>query len=290
MMKNLKRKPLILVLTVALSLPLAPSIAIGQAPQPEASTPIRVWIETDSRALGDLGDNMQGAVIREVRSAFEAQGVVVLDTQQPDAAWLRIRIGGDADDVQLLEYTLYFELIDGKTATQLIEPVACSECYDENFYTEIARQAPVLVEAIEAVRAAKTNGSDEHPPPAGDGDGDVSDPPPVQLTPKAIGPLGFTGIGFTVAGLGAIVGGAVELSRGNDYEQSEGYRRVTGTDHSPVGYVLTGVGAVATTAGLVMLGVDLGRRAKQRKQARPHVHIIPSISPASAGVTFVGRF
>ncbi|HLT38605.1 MAG TPA: hypothetical protein VK034_20095 [Enhygromyxa sp.] len=280
----------ILVLGLAATVPLTPTFAVAQSPRAEASAPIRVYIETDEKALGDRGNGMQGALVRELRAAFEAGGVELLDPEEmdPDAVRLRIRFSGKAEDVYLFNYELHFELIEGKTATQLIEPVMCSECFDPALYEALNHQVPALIEALEAEAASHAEGNDVTPPTgdgdAGDGDGDSTD------LPKAIGPLGFAGVGVTVVGVGVTIGGAVEWSRGRVYEQSAGYYRATGKDHGPLGYALVGVGAAATVAGLVMLGVDAGRRAKLRKQARSHVLVIPSISPSNAGIGIIGRF
>jgi hypothetical protein len=39
-----------------------------------------------------------------------------------------------------------------------------------------------------------------------------------------------------------------------------------------------------------MIGVDVGRRAKQRKQVREHAVVVPILSPTDVGVGVVGRF
>jgi hypothetical protein len=55
--------------------------------------------------------------------------------------------------------------------------------------------------------------------------------------------------------------------------------------------VLVGVGVAVVSAGLVMIGLDVGRRAKQHKQAREQrALVVPIISPTGVGVGMVGRF
>lgn len=288
----------ILVFALTAAAPLTPTLAVAQSPQAEAPAPIRVYIETDTKALGERGKGMQGALIRELRAAFEAGGVELLnaDEDDPDAVRLRVRFSGNAEDVYLFDYELHFEVIKGKTATQLTEPITCVDCFDPALYGALNQHVPALIDAIEALEAEPvddTEGNDVTPPSGdgdveggdGDGDGDLTEP-----LPKPIGSLGYAGIGVAVVGLGVTVGGAVELSRGRVYDQDDTFYEYVGADHRPIGYALVGAGAAATVAGLVMLGVDAGRRSKLRKQTRAHVLVVPSISPSNAGIGIVGRF
>ena len=63
-------------------------------------------------------------------------------------------------------------------------------------------------------------------------------------------------------------------------------------EEGPPGYVLVGVGATAVVVGAVLLGVDLGVRAKKRKReaqaGKPAV--FPIFSPDGVGVGVSGRF
>jgi hypothetical protein len=269
-------------------MPLTPAFA--ESPRAEAAAPTRVYIETDTKALGERGNGMQGALYRELRAAFEASGVELVEADQndPDAVRLRIRFSGNAEDVYLFKYELHFELINGKTATQLIEPVACPECFDPALYETLNQQVPALIEAIEAEAVSDTEGNDVTPP-SGDGDGDVSDPP-IAPKPKPIGPLGGVGIGVAALGLGATIGGAVELSRGKVYDEpSKQPAERTFVDHTLPGGVLIGVGAAGLTVGTAMLIADVVIRAKRRKQHQTR-GAYPLISPGVAGIGYVQRF
>lgn len=274
----------LLVCSLALSMPLAPSTAGAQAPSEEASAPIRVYIETDTKALGERGLGMQGAVIREMRGAFEAAGVELLEPEDedPNAVRLRIRFTGNAEDVDVYDYELNFELIDGKTATQLIEPVACPKCVDAVLYEKLHEQVSPLVEAIKAETATNTDGSDSTPP-SGDGDGD-----PATLPPKPIGVLGGMGIGVAAVGLGVTIAGAVQWSRGRVPEIDLTRPTSEGLDYTPQGKILVGVGVGTLVVGAVMLGVDLGLRAKQRRKS--NYSVVPTFGPQQAGISFHGRF
>ena len=101
--------------------------------------------------------------------------------------------------------------------------------------------------------------------------------------------MGFAGIGVAVLGVGALVWGGVELSRGvvTDGLANEQRRLV---DHGPRGTALVGVGAASLVVGAVLLGVDLGLRSKQRKQARSNTAVAPFWTPGHAGISVAGRF
>ncbi len=79
-------------------------------------------------------------------------------------------------------------------------------------------------------------------------------------------------------------------ARGRAYDPgSLAAHELTGTDSRPPGYALLGVGAAVLVTGLVMVGVDVGRRAKQRKQREQgQAVLVPYFSPTGVGV--VGRF
>lgn len=272
----------IFVLALIVGVPLTPTVVAAQSPKaPETTSPIHVRIEVDEDALGDGGVGLDTQVAEQMKPAFEEGGIQLVETDQTDALLLRIRIGGKAEDVELFDFQLHFELIDGKTATRLIEPVHCGGCFDHVLYETLVKQVPALIDAIEAELRAETGDT----PPSGDGDGDSSEPPP-----KAIGPVGFAGIGVSALGIGVTIGGAVGLSLGLVEQRPGDFYDRTVTNHRPPGYALLGVGVGATVAGLVMIGVDVGRRAKQRKQRPQQAVVVPLMSPTSAGVGVVGRF
>lgn len=273
------------LVSLALALATAPNVALAQPPSADADeAPRPVRLDVDYSAVGDRAKGIDDVAREDLAPVFAANGAELVPLERSDAPLLRVRIGGKFKAIELFEYDLHFELVEGDRIIKLIEPVVCKECYDEELVVVVAQWVPELLEALEA-RDSTTDDPPHGDGDVGDGDGDSTEP-----RPRAIGPLGFAGIGVAVVGLGLTIGGAVEWSRGRVYEQSAGYFKATGKDHGPAGYALVGVGAVATVTGLVMLGVDAGRRAKLRKQARSQVLVIPSLSPSNAGIGIIGRF
>lgn len=287
---TMTNKPIrsMLVLALSLSMSVAPVAAVAQAPQAEAAAkPSRLWIETDTQALGERGVGMQAAVTRELRSAFEAEGVKLVDEQQPNAVHLRLRFSGMAEDVRVFNYVLHFELVQGNTSTELIEPVSCPRCFDETLYNTIAAKVPTLLEAIEAEPKINAVAADGNPDgnPAENGHED----PSVEPLPKPIGPVGISGAVVLAAGIGLSIGGGVVLA--NPKQREIQGHQILGIERNrtPLGISLVVPGVTLVVVGTAMLAVDLSRRAKQRKGAQS-ITVIPTLSPSSAGIGVVGRF
>lgn len=281
----------ILVLALALSVPLTPNPAIAQSPKSEAAAPTRLWIETDTQALGERGNAMQLAVARELGAAFDAEGVELVAEQQPDAVHVRLRFSGTAEDVRLFNYVLHFELIEGKTATQLIEPIACQECFADAMYATIAAKVPALLEAIEAERAA--DAAAEGPDVPSSRDGDETRVPPH----KPSNAFAIAGGVVLAAGLGLTAGGAYELGRGVVYDElpPPGFGAYqSGSDHRPTGTALLGAGVGSIAVGGALLITYFVLRSKNARNAAKGSQnagiLVPVISPRTVGVGYTLQF
>ncbi len=121
----------------------------------------------------------------------------------------------------------------------------------------------------------------------GQGNDEITDTKPVR--PAAIGPMGIAGIVLGSAGLGTTIAGAVDLGRGRVVEPSTRTGFDRGTDYRPRGRALLGAGLGMAVVGAVLVAVDVGLRAKKRKQ-RPLVEANVSVRPGFAGVYVGGRF
>lgn len=256
-------------------------LAAPPAASDEASTRA-VALEVDISAVGEHAQGLDEKIRETLQPKLEEANFGLVD-DAPLVLRVRLRTleSGPRD------YGVHFEFVEADGSVDMaIEWVDCSFCADARLLPLLEAQAPALIDAIEErakATAQAANGND-------DGSAVVDDRPEVRPV-KPLGPLGHAGIGVTVLGLGATIVGAVELSRGRVYDSpGDGYD-LSGTDHRPPGYALVGVGAAATVAGLVILGVDAGRRAKQRKQSTTsRALIIPSITPSGVGVGVIGRF
>lgn len=269
------------------------SLPVAHSAPPAASAPAGepVAIEVDVDELPEAERAIASVVLEHMRGLVEGGGYEVA---QDAETVLRVRLrqleAGDRN------YGIHFEFVEGAVAESAVEWTDCVFCTEARLLQKLdAAQGEVLGAIAERQRGAvgddgggedgggETTGGEETGGEEG-GDGDVGEPV------KPIGALGGAGIGVAVVGIGATIGGAVELSRGRVYDDgAETNDQRTGTDHRPPGYALIGIGAAAAIAGVVILAVDLSQRAKQRKQTqRAQAIIVPSLT--SIGVGVVGRF
>ena len=279
-----------LILAFTVNAPFTSTLALAQPHQTEQSaTPIKVRIEVDAQSVGDRGKGLEAVMIDNLREPFAASGADLVDADAADASVLRIRFGGKPEDVQVFHYQLEFDLIDGDTATRLMEPLRCKSCFDHVLFERLEALAPSLIEAIEAKRsasAATDGGTDVHSvtPPNGEHAGTN----PAQK-PKAVGPLGMTGAVGLGVGIGLSIGGAVVVTEPRQ-RIIESYAEFGNErDRTSLGVGLLVPGVTLVIAGAVMLAVDVSKRAKQRKR-HENVTVVPTLSPTSAGLGVFGRF
>lgn len=278
------------IVSLTLVLAAAPNVALAQAPSAEHDGPRPIRLEVDPDAIGERALGLEKMLQEQLAPVFEDNGVELVGPERSDAPRVRVRIGGKFKEVELFDYQLNFELVEGDQVVTLIEPVPCAACYDDVIVPTIAQQVPALVEAVANASAAEPEGpSTGGDGDGGEGDGDTSEPPP-----SPIGPLGGVGIGVAALGLGAVVWGAVDLSRGrvdDDPPGSDLATRQTWTDYGPRGALLLGVGIGGVVVGGAMLAVDVVIRAKKRKNAKKRSGaLIPILTPRSAGLGWVQRF
>ncbi|KIG15271.1 hypothetical protein DB30_05815 [Enhygromyxa salina] len=259
-------------------------IAHAAPPAASQTSADPIALAVDVSELPEAERGVGPVLLGQLRTLVEAGGFEI--TEDPAAAMVlqvRVRIleAGDRN------YGIHFEFVDGGSVVPAAEWTDCVFCTEARMLQKLeSKQAELLasIEARQQVPAETDDGGDG-------GDSDSEDDGGAAPLPKPIGPIGIAGAAVSVVGLGAIVWGAVEVSRGRVYEHPAGlfYER-TSVNHAPRGYVLVGVGAAVATAGLVMLGVDMGRRAKQRKHGRSQALIVPTFSPTGLGLGISGSF
>lgn len=271
-------------------------VAQAQTPDDAAARPT-ILLEADSTELGKRGVGLDKVVLDRLGPALDAEGIDVAGTVED----LGVRVRILPVDMDALHYSIVFEIERDDQYSQVLGAVDCKPCIDATLLAKIDARAPALADLIkervldgDRAEAAGDSGEGEGgEDDGGGGNGDVEPEPQTEPQIKPIGALGYAGIGTATLGLGATIAGAVELSRGRIYNpeiSAQADYELSGRDHRPPGYALIGVGAAVVGAGLVMLGVDVGRRAKQRKPRDQRALIVPIMSPAGGGVGMVGRF
>ena len=104
--------------------------------------------------------------------------------------------------------------------------------------------------------------------------------------PRALGRVGWTGVGLLIAGAGAAATGGALLGvdRTPHPEQATQLR-----DWRPAGYGLLATGGALLVTGIVLVVVDAVPRARARRSARSAA-ITPALGPRHAGVQLRFRF
>lgn len=262
------------------SLPVAHS-----APPAAAAARQRVALEVDVDELPQAERGVASVVLEHMRELIEGGGYEVA----PEAETvLRVRLrqleAGDAN------YGIHFEFVEGDVVEPATEWTDCVFCTEARLLQKLDATEEALLKSIAERQAAgssddgggETGGEETGGDEGGDGDGDVGKPV------KPIGALGGAGIGVAVVGIGVTIGGAVQWSRGRVPNDDITSMISEGRDYTGQGQLLVGIGVGAVVVGAVMLGVDVGLRAKRQKA--PRAHIVPTLSGKHAGISITGRF
>ena len=261
----------------------------------------RITFEVDWSELGKRGGGLDNKVREHLRPSFEAAGLQFVALDDDPELHLRLRLRVLESD--RWDFGLHFEFVDGDQVEPAVEWVDCYLCMDARMFPRLDELSPrVIANTLERLEddAASSDegetggesgdddgGAGDDGPSDGDGNGDGGEPAPP---PKTIGPLGFAGIVGLGLGAGLTIGGGVEISRGVHFSPiPEDLLRRTRVDDRTPGLVLLGIGVPVIVAGALMLGIDLARRSKARKN-HPNMALLPLLGPQTNGLTFVGRF
>jgi hypothetical protein len=252
---------------------LAPPRAAALEPKQAA----RVRVVVDARELGEGESFFNEEVGARVRGLVEAKGYEVLDTVDADAT-VRVRI--TFFNPEDLDYQIDVDISAGSEIVRL-EPLDCPQCVDADLLAKIEGQDEAILAAIDKALAQDDESSKRGRARADRDEGGT------QVAP--IGPMGGVGIGVLGLGLGLTIAGAIEIGRGEVFDNAEGAPLLTGEDHGPRGRILLGTGVGGVAIGAALLVTDLMLRAKQRKRHRAGA-AVPIITPTSIGVGWVGHF
>jgi hypothetical protein len=255
-----------------------PSLAAAP-PTTAEPAPRTVHLKVDVDELGDRGIGLDKVIFDELGPQIAEAGFELVDEDAATVLLVRLR----PLESSKYDYGLHFEFVEGGHRTPAVEWVDCHLCSDAKLIPALDARLPALILALDA-RAEELAAE-----ATGDGDGGEGHEPDPE--PKAITGLGIGGSVIAGLGIGTLIGGSIELSRGVVTESS-GEQDRKRTDHRPPGYALVGVGATALVAGIVMLGVDLAAQSKKRKARTKgeRTQVIPVLTPETIGIGVAGRF
>jgi len=271
-------------LALGLTLPSAAFAAgradvIGLAAATRVAADPQASIEVAVNLGGGDDDIVAKRLTDEIGSVLEGEGVGV--TAGYEQSKVAVSVAWNADD----NHEITVKVTNRGEATQTVEgaPFVCEACGENEL---VAKIREVVVGAVPLLAVDDDGGE-----PAGDdvsdggddvGDGADDDGGSTDK-PRKMGAIGGAGIGLMVLGAGAIAGGAVLVSMGEEREPT-GPQGGETTDFRPPGIAVLAAGSVVLIAGISMLVGD--RVAARRKR----VSVMPSASRRFTGLTIQGRF
>jgi hypothetical protein len=243
----------------------------------------RVGLRVDAEELGSGGESVEAKVEEVAAEVFAAEGFEGASEElDPRIVVVVERTGTEENPGFVVGYSIEQgeEVLPGSA-----RQTDCSLCTRTELLERIRGELPGLLKLarqhqVAAVADGGEEGADAGEGEGGDadggdgGDGDGGEP-------KAIGPLGFAGIGVGVlglAGVGVGVGFAVRgfVPKGPDY--------LTRTNYQTPGNIVLSIGGAALIAGVVMIAVDVTKRKKQRASRKAESKVW--VEPRGAGIAF----
>lgn len=250
----------------------APTLLKQAAPEP-TPVPSRVGLRVDTKALGADADPIGTKVRDQAKLVFDQDGVLEpLDDQDPVIVVVVERARNSEDP----GYVIGFSIEQGEDVVPgSARQSDCSLCTRTELIERIESELPKLLDLAGEVQVDRSGGEDD----GGDEGGEDEGPEDGGGEPvKAIGPLGFAGIGLGVVGLGGIGAGVALVVKGVEPIPNEGGQF---KNYRTPGNVILAVGGAALIAGVVMIALDVSKRKKQRRgQPGARVQWTP------AGLTF----
>ena len=265
-------------LTRAAEVP-APTLVRMVAPA-EADASARVDLRIDTEALGSDGEPLANKITEVVGEVAAEQGFAEASDPLDPAVIIVIERTGDDENPG---YVVGFSIEKGEDIVPgSARQADCSLCTRGELIEKIEAELPGLLELAREhqVPAAVVGDEGGEGGEAGeeggeDGGGEET---------KAIGPLGFAGIGVAVLGAAGVGVGAAFVARGvvPDELGTSGAGQALATDYRTPGIATLVVGGVALVAGVVMIAIDVSKRKKARKGTRTNARI----EPRGAGFAF----
>ena len=274
----------------SMSLFLASAVVSGALPsRVEAAEPRYSPIEVATNFEDENPERTKRIQPRLEQGTVEAlrlrHGIEVVDSADTELVVFVRSLAEESDSGPQLAVIDYAVLVEVRIGGEQVvkEPFFCAKKGEAEL---IACVVDGLAPVLQDLPTEETADPPETTPVA-EGDGGHSGEEPIRVTP--IGPMGVTGIVLGVGGIATAIAGGVDLGRGEVLEDEPPQSGVDlYVDHRPRGRTLLGVGAGFLVVGAVLVGVDVGLRARKRKQ--PAVQVGVDAGRAFTGLTLRGRF
>jgi hypothetical protein len=270
-----------LSLTVALALAW-PARAQAAAPEPErsasetsAAPSPAAKVDLDLSALEPIDPSVRADLAKQIHASVEP--IVREHGLDPE----KIHIDVAWRDADQFDYTVDIEFAEHDRVAARKHEISSGPNTEQGELAElIAANLGRFLDEWEGERAALQPAPDSRPSP-------IVDPGPSELPrPRALGRVGWTGVGLLIAGVGvAATGGALlGVDRTPHPDRATQLR-----DWQPAGYGLLATGGALLVTGVVMVVVDAVPRARARRSAK-NAAVTPTLGPTHAGAVLKFRF
>jgi hypothetical protein len=241
----------------------------GYEPQPDAPQYVPARVGVDASAMeDDLQKLIEDAIADGIREQLAEQFHVPVAKGGPQGV-AQVGVALSWQDADTLTWSIAIR-VEREGTTKRLDPFTCDRCAShEEVLPRIVQELPAVVELLEVAPAEEPDPPDDSATPQGGGD-----------KPKAIGALGYAGIGLGVAGLAGLGVGAWLATRDPSLDGESGADNAGLHDVRPGGWAALALGSAGVVAGVVMIAVDVGKRRRARV----------AVVPTAGGLVVRGRF
>ena len=236
-----------------------------------AETPARVELRVDTEALGSEGEPLANKISEAADEVVTELGFAEPSESLDPVVTIVIERTGDDENPG---YVVGFSIEKGEDIVPgSARQADCALCTRGELVATIEAELPSLLELVREHQVPAAVGGEEG---GEDGGGEET---------KAIGPLGFAGIGVAVLGAAGGGVGAAFAVRGvvPDEPGASGAGQALATNYRTPGIATVAIGGVVLVAGLVMLAIDVSKRKKARSSASSTTG---SVEPRGLGIVF----
>lgn len=254
--------------------PPAPTL-VKMAPAPVAAP--RVGLRVDAEKLGTSGESVEAKVVETAEEVFAAEGFEEASGDQDPVIVVVVEPTGTEENPGfVVGYSIEKgeEVVAGSARQS-----DCSLCTRTELLERIREELPGLLKLARDQQAPVEAGGEEEGGAEEEGGGEDEGGTPEEIKP--IGPMGFAGIGLSVVGLAGVGVGVAFAVKGFEPKPPDYLEQ---TNYRTPGNIVLAIGGAALITGVVLIGVDVAKRKKQRKAGKSETRL--RIEPRGAGFAF----